>query len=66
MEFWGRKNSNAAEEKSKKLKNDLDPSKTANLFKNDEMFKRMSTARSMTVKLKTMKTTDLDLQDGAA
>lgn len=30
------------------------------------MFKRTTTARSMTVKLKTMKTTDLDLQGGAA
>lgn len=35
-------------------------------FSNDEMFKRTTTQRSMTVKLKTVKTSDLDLGSGAA
>jgi UDP-N-acetylenolpyruvoylglucosamine reductase len=65
--YANRTDTKAAEEKRKQLSNDLDPSKTAgSFFSNDEMFKRTSTARSMTVKLKTMKTTDLDLQGGAA
>ena len=64
--YANRTDTKAAEEKRKQLKNDLDPSKTGSFFSNDEMFKRTSTARSMTVKLKTMKTTDLDLQGGAA
>jgi hypothetical protein len=35
-------------------------------FGNDEMFKRSTTARSMTVKLKTVKTSDLDMGSDAA
>jgi hypothetical protein len=35
-------------------------------FSQEEMFARTSTQRSMTVKLKTMKTSDLDMQGGAA
>lgn len=35
-------------------------------FSDNEMFKRTSTSRSMTVKLKTMKTSDLDVQDSSA
>jgi len=35
-------------------------------FNQDEMFKRASTQRSMTVKLKTMATSDLDMQGNAA
>jgi hypothetical protein len=35
-------------------------------FKDHEMFKRASTARSMTVRLKTMKTSDVDMQSGSA
>jgi len=35
-------------------------------FKEEDMFKKATTARSMTVKLKTMKTGDLDMQGGAA
>lgn len=35
-------------------------------FSQEEMFQRASTARSMTVKLKTMKTSDLDMQGTAA
>lgn len=35
-------------------------------FSQDEMFQRASTARSMTVKLRTMKTADLDMQGNAA
>jgi len=64
--YANRTDTKAAEENRKKLKNDLDSSKKEGFFSNDEMFKRTTTARSMTVKLKTMKTTDLDLQGGAA
>lgn len=35
-------------------------------FNQDELFQRTSTARSMTVKLRTMKTADLDMQGNAA
>lgn len=35
-------------------------------FKQDEIFKRNATERSMTIKLKTMKTVDLDMQSGGA
>lgn len=35
-------------------------------FSSDEMFKKTSTMRSMTVQLKTMKTADLDMQGSAA
>jgi len=35
-------------------------------FGQDTLFERTSTSRSMTVKLKTMKTADLDMQDNAA
>lgn len=44
----------------------LTEDKAAGFFSAQDMFKRTSTARSMTVSLKTMKTTDLDLQGGAA
>lgn len=64
--YANRTDTKAAEEKRKQLKNDLGSSKSGNFFSNDEIFKRTSTARSMTVKLRTMKTTDLDLQGGAA
>jgi hypothetical protein len=64
--YANRTDTKAAEENRKKLKNELDSSKKSGFFSNDEMFKRTTTARSMTVKLKTMKTTDLDLQGGAA
>jgi flagellar basal body rod protein FlgF len=35
-------------------------------FSSEEMFKRTSTARSMTVSLQTMKTVDLDMQGASA
>lgn len=38
----------------------------SSFFSQDSLFERTSTARSMTVKLKTMKTADLDMQDNAA
>lgn len=38
----------------------------SSFFSQDNLFERTSTARSMTVKLKTMKTADLDMQDNAA
>ena len=60
--YANRSDTKAAEENRKKLKSDLDATKKKGFFSNDEMFKRTTTARSMTVKLKTMKTTDLDLQ----
>jgi len=37
-----------------------------NFFKNEDMFKRASTMRSMTIKLKTMRTTDLEIGDSVA
>lgn len=37
-----------------------------NFFSNDDMFKRTTTNRSMTVKLKTVKTSDLDMNSDAA
>lgn len=40
--------------------------KAESFFKKDEMFQRASTARSMTIKLKTMRTTDLDIGDSVA
>ena len=35
-------------------------------FKKEEMFQRASTMRSMTIKLKTMRTTDLEIGDSVA
>lgn len=64
--YANRTDTKAAEESRKKLKNELDSKEKKGFFSNDEMFKRTTTARSMTVKLKTMKTTDLDMQSGAA
>lgn len=64
--YANRTDTKAAEEKRKQLKNDSGSSGAGNFFSNDEIFKRTSTARSMTVKLRTMKTSDLDLQGGAA
>lgn len=40
--------------------------KAKSFFKQDEIFKRTQTERSMTIKLKTMKTVDLDMQSGGA
>ena len=40
--------------------------KAESFFKKEEMFQRASTARSMTIKLKTMRTTDLDIGDSVA
>jgi len=43
-----------------------DETKKKTFFSNDEMFKRTTTQRSMTVKLKTVKTSDLDMNSSAA
>ena len=40
--------------------------KNNSFFSQEDMFARTSTARSMTVKLKTLKTADLDMQGGSA
>lgn len=40
--------------------------KKKSFFSNDDMFKRTTTQRSMTVKLKTVKTSDLDMSSNAA
>jgi len=59
--YVNRCDTKAVEEKS--LSDDKD---SAEFFSQEEMFARTSTARSMTVKLKTMKTQDLDMQGSAA
>lgn len=53
-------------EEDGRLGGEDEKTKKRSFFSNDEMFKRTSTARSMTVKLKTVKTTDLDMSSGAA
>lgn len=50
----------------KKLVNDNEEEKKKSFFSNEEMFKRTTTNRSMTVKLKTVKTSDLDMSSSAA
>jgi len=50
----------------KKLAEDEDADKKKSFFSNEEMFKRTTTQRSMTVKLKTVKTSDLDMSSSAA
>jgi len=40
--------------------------KKKSFFSNDDIMKRTTTQRSMTVKLKTVKTSDLDMSSGAA
>jgi len=50
----------------KAFKTDDDSTKKKSFFSNEEMFKRTTTQRSMTVKIKTVKTSDLDLNSSAA
>lgn len=45
---------------------DEEEDKKKTFFSNDDMFKRTTTQRSMTVKLKTVKTSDLDMGSSAA
>jgi hypothetical protein len=45
---------------------DEDEEKKKQFFSNDDMFKKTQTQRSMTVKLKTVKTSDLDMTSNAA
>lgn len=61
--YANRTNTKKVEEK--KLQDEGDEQKKS-FFSNDEMFKRTTTQRSMTVKLKTVKTSDLDMSSGAA
>jgi hypothetical protein len=49
----------------KKLVEDATEHKKS-FFSNEDMFKRTTTQRSMTVKLKTVKTSDLDMSSSAA
>jgi len=53
-------------QEQKRMSQDLNAGGGGGFFGNDDLFKRTSTNRSMTVKLKTMKTSDLDVQGGAA
>ena len=55
--YANRMDTKAAKRKSDQVEED------ARFFANKEMFSRSKTTRSMTVKLKTMKTTDLDMED---
>jgi len=50
----------------KKLPEDDDAENKKSFFSNEDMFKRTTTQRSMTVKLKTVKTSDLDMSSNAA
>lgn len=50
----------------KKIDDDEAIEQKKSFFSNEEMFKRTTTNRSMTVKLKTVKTSDLDLSSNAA
>lgn len=61
--YANRTNTKKVEEKN--LQDEGDEQKKS-FFSNDEMFKRTTTQRSMTVKLKTVKTSDLDMASGAA
>ena len=45
---------------------EADPAGDASFFKQSDIFKRTSTNRSMTVRIQTMKTSDLDMQGNAA
>lgn len=53
-------------EESKFGGNKVKDNKHKAFFKQDEIFARTRTERSMTIKLKTMKTVDLDMQSGGA
>jgi len=61
--YTSRTDTKAAEEPKFQKKQAGD---SGGFFSQDEMFKRASTARSMTVQIKTMKTSDLDMQGGDA
>lgn len=62
--YANRSDTKKIEEKA--FKTDDDSTKKKSFFSNDEMFKRTTTQRSMTVKIKTVKTSDLDLNSSAA
>lgn len=61
--YANRTNTKKVEEK--KI-NEFQVEQKQSFFSNDEMFKRTTTQRSMTVKLKTVKTADLDMSSSAA
>jgi len=50
----------------KRVSEEVDEKPKKSFFSNDDMFKRTTTQRSMTVKLKTVKTSDLDMSSSAA
>jgi hypothetical protein len=56
---------NRTDTKAEKEKRISDKEKKS-FFKKEDMFQRASTMRSMTIKLKTMRTTDLDIGDSVA
>jgi hypothetical protein len=58
--YANRMDTKAAKKKSEMMAEDQ------RFFKEKEMFGRSKTARGMTVRLKTMKTTDLDMEDDVA
>ena len=60
--YANRSDTKKIEEKS--VSTDQEKKKT--FYSNDEMFKRTTTQRSMTVKIKTVKTSDLDMSSSAA
>jgi len=74
--YVNRSDTKAIEQKGGRLgseeidQDDSDPDgnkkKKGSFFSQDALLERTSTARSMTVNVKTMKTADLDVQDGAA
>ena len=55
--YASRMDTKAAQRKTDRMEEDT------RFFKEKEMFSKSKTSRSMTVKLKTMKTTDLDMED---
>ena len=57
---------NRSDTKPVKLHGLQDEKSQQNFFSESEMFKRSSTNRSMTIKLKTLRTSDLDVQDDSA
>jgi len=63
--YVNRSDTKAVEQKGGRLGSEGEQDKSS-FFSQDSMFERTSTARSMTVNVKTMKTTDLDMQDDAA
>lgn len=64
--YTNRTDTKAEEQKGLTSENDMDPTAKQGFFSQEEMFARASTARSMTVRLKTQKTSELDMQGEGA